>query len=367
MHLVNHAFFKALLFLAAGAVIHSMRDEQDVRRLGGLVKFLPFIYSVFIVGSLSLMALPFLTGFYSKDLIIELAYASGLTNVFEVESTGSINKAGIFAYIFLTITAGITAFYSFRLIALVFMTTPNAPKMSYLSTHEANNTVIVPLFILSIFSILFGYIFSDLFVGMGSDSFILSTFTHPNHIGHIEAEFSLPILIKLLPAILSISGAALALILYHNTPQFLTNTLIKPGAEFLKSRENLNPVSSLPSPLLSTSVGRGEKDKGGMWRGSLISIISLYSFFNGKYYFDIIYNHYLIRSSLNLGFILSNNIDRGFIELSGPFGLSNILYKSGKNIAKLDTGVITSYALYIVLALLTLIFLLFVPTINITI
>ena len=183
------------------------------------------------------MALPFLTGFYSKDLIIELAYSSGLPGLswtdqliselplrFSAPIGGNaINKAGIFTYILLTLTAGITAFYSFRLIALVFMTTPNAPKMSYLSTHEANNTVIVPLFILSIFSILFGYIFSDLFTGLGSDAFMLSIFTHPNHIAHVEAEFSLPILIKLLPAIFSISGAIFALVLYHKAPQFLTD------------------------------------------------------------------------------------------------------------------------------------------------
>src|SRR5204862_4232461 len=112
MHTINHAFFKALLFLGAGAVIHSFSDQQDVRRMGSLIKFLPFIYSVMLVGTLSLLATPFLTGFYSKDLILELSY-------------GQYNFRGTYAFILGTITAGITAFYSFRLISLVFLIIPN--------------------------------------------------------------------------------------------------------------------------------------------------------------------------------------------------------------------------------------------------
>ena len=184
MHTINHAFFKALLFLGAGAVIHSFSDQQDVRRMGGLIKFLPFIYSVMLVGTLSLLATPFLTGFYSKDLILELSY-------------GQYSFSGTYAFILGTITAGITAFYSFRLISLVFLTVPNGPRTSYLSSHEANLLVIIPLFILSLFSILFGYIFSDLFLGVGSAFFGNSLFIHPNNISIIEAEFSLPLLIKL--------------------------------------------------------------------------------------------------------------------------------------------------------------------------
>ena len=100
MHVVNHAFFKALLFLGAGAIIHSVSDQQDVRRLGGLIKFLPFIYSCMLVGTIALLGLPWLSGFYSKDLIIELAYSS-----YSFSST--------YAYILGSITAGLTTFYSF--------------------------------------------------------------------------------------------------------------------------------------------------------------------------------------------------------------------------------------------------------------
>jgi NADH-ubiquinone oxidoreductase chain 5 len=306
MHVVNHAFFKALLFLGAGAVIHSFSDQQDVRRLGGLIKFLPFTYTAMLVGSLSLLATPWLTGFYSKDLIIELAY-------------GQYSFSGTYAFILGSITAGLTAFYSFRLICLVFLTVPNGPKQNYLNVHEANNKVIIPLFLLALFSIFFGFIFSDLFVGMASDFFSNSIFIRPNNISLIEAEFSLPLIIKLLPAVLSLFGASLAIFLYHKSPTFiidLTDNLI------------------------------GQK---------------IYTFFNGKYFFDIIYNNYIINSGLELGYTISKVLDRGIIEMVGPYGLSHTLTNTGKNISKLDTGVITTYSIYITLSLLSLIFLIFAP------
>lgn len=306
MHVVNHAFFKALLFLGAGAVIHSFSDQQDIRRIGGLIRFLPFTYTTMLVGSLSLLATPWLTGFYSKDLIIELAY-------------GQYNFSGTYAFILGSITAGLTAFYSFRLICLVFLTVPNGPKQSYLNTHEANNKVIIPLFLLALFSIFFGFIFSDLFVGMASDFFSNAIFIKPNNISLIEAEFSLPLIIKLLPALLSLFGASLALFLYHKSPTFiidLTDNLI------------------------------GQK---------------IYTFFNGKYFFDIIYNNYIINKGLELGYTISKVLDRGIIEMVGPHGLSQTLTNTGKNISKLDTGVITTYSIYITLSLLSLIFLIFAP------
>jgi NADH-ubiquinone oxidoreductase chain 5 len=281
-------------------------QPQDVRRMGGLIKFLPFTYSAMLVGTLSLLATPFLTGFYSKDLILELAY-------------GQYNFSGIYAFILGTITAGITAFYSFRLISLVFLTVPNGPQISYLKSHEANLSVIIPLLILSLFSIFFGYVFSDLFVGIGSGFFGNSLFIHPNNISIIEAEFSLPILIKLLPAIFSLLGASLALFLYHKNSEFLIS-------------------------LTNKSLGR-----------------KIYTFLNGKFLFDVIYNHYIISRGLILGYTVSKVLDRGVIELLGPYGLSKSLTNTGKNIAKLDTGIITTYSLYITLGLITLLFLVFSP------
>jgi NADH-ubiquinone oxidoreductase chain 5 len=306
MHVVNHAFFKALLFLGAGAVIHSFADEQDIRKMGGLIKFLPFTYTVMLVGSLSLLATPWLSGFYSKDLIIELAY-------------GQYSFSGIYAYILGSLTAGLTAFYSFRLISLVFLTVPNGIKNVYLNSHESNFAVVIPLFILALFSIFFGFVFSDLFVGVGSDFFANSIFINPNNISIIEAEFSLPLIIKLLPTLLSIFGATSAILLYHVYPEFIVN-------------------------LTDYSLGR-----------------KFYTFLNGKYFFDVIYNYYIISAGLITGNTISKVLDRGIIELLGPYGLASVLENTANNIAKLDTGVITTYSLYITIGILSLVFLVFAP------
>jgi NADH-ubiquinone oxidoreductase chain 5 len=306
MHVVNHAFFKALLFLGAGAVIHSFADEQDIRKMGGLIKFLPLTYTTMLVGSLSLLATPWLSGFYSKDLIIELAY-------------GQYSFSGIYAYILGSLTAGLTAFYSFRLISLVFLTVPNGIKNVYLNSHESNFAVIIPLFILALFSILFGFIFSDLFVGVGSDFFANSIFINPNNISIIEAEFSLPLIIKLFPTLLSILGATSAIFLYHVYPDFIIN-------------------------LTDSALGK-----------------KIYTFLNGKYFFDIIYNYYIISAGLLTGNTISKVLDRGVIELVGPYGLASVLENTANNIAKLDTGVITTYSLYITIGILSLVFLVFAP------
>lgn len=306
-HLVNHAFFKALLFLAAGAVIHGMADQQDLRRLGGLVNFLPFTYTAILIGSLSLMALPFMTGFYSKDLILEVAL-------------GQYEVSGTIAYWLGTISAVFTAFYSFRLVSLTFFTTPNAPKGDYLHAHEAPMIIVIPLVILSIMSIVFGYIAKDMFVGVGTDFLSTSLYQHPDHITLIEAEFGLPLLMKLLPAIGSVFGASLALYLYHVVPNITIN-------------------------LTNGPIG-----------------YTVYSFLNAKWYWDALYNGLIIGAGLRIGLVISKVIDRGIIELTGPYGLSTALTGAGRSVATYDTGVITSYALYIMLGLVSLIFLVFAPT-----
>nr|YP_009538866.1 nad5 [Sanghuangporus sanghuang]AXE73205.1 nad5 [Sanghuangporus sanghuang] len=306
MHVVNHAFFKALLFLGAGAIIHSAADEQDIRKLGGLIHFLPFIYSTMLVGTIALLGLPWLSGFYSKDLIIELAYSQ-----YSFSST--------YAYILGSITAGLTSFYSFRLISLVFLTSPNGPRNTYVNIHEAKLAIVIPLLILALFSIFFGFIFSDLFVGIGTDFFGNAIFIHPNKISLVEAEFSINIILKLLPTILSLIGGLTAIFLYLLSPNIINN-------------------------LSESSLFR-----------------KCYSFLNGQYYFDILYNQHIINKGLQLGYIISKVLDKGIIETVGPHGLSTVLKNTSENIAKLDTGIITTYALYITLGLLILIFLIFSP------
>src|SRR5260221_124711 len=175
------------------------------------------------------------------------------------------------------------------------------------------------LFLVALFSIFFGFIFSDLFIGMASDFFSNALFIKPNNISLIEAEFSLPLFIKLLPALLSLFGASLAIFLYHKSPTFIIE-------------------------LTDNFIGQ-----------------NLYTFFNGKYFFDIIYNNYFINKGLDLSYKISKVLDRGIIEMVGPYGLSHTLTNTSKNISKLDTGVITTYSIYITLSLLSLIFLIFTP------
>jgi NADH-ubiquinone oxidoreductase chain 5 len=303
-HLVNHAFFKALLFLSAGAVIHALNDEQDMRKMGGLVNLLPFTYTMILIGSLSLMALPFLTGFYSKDLILEVAFGQYLF-------TGNV------AYWLGTISAVFTAFYSLRLLALTFLTYPNGPKINYLGTHEAPFIMAVPLVLLAIMSIFFGYVTKDLFIGVGTNFWGNSLFVHPNHVSLIEAEFAIPTFYKLLPLFGSLFGGGFALVLYHLFPLFTIS-------------------------LTENTLGR-----------------TLYRFLNQKYWFDNIYNNLILSKLLNFGYTTNKTLDRGVIELVGPYGLVNVFKNASNKITSLDTGFIPSYAMYIFSGLIVLITLIF--------
>lgn len=302
-HLVNHAFFKALLFLAAGAVLHATFDQQDLRRLGGLSNFLPFIYTTIIIGSFSLIAIPILTGFYSKEIILSLAYRQYIFSSY-------------IAYIFGTISAGLTAFYSIRLISLTFLTYPNANKNVYNKVHDAPIIIRIVLLILSLLAIFFGYIRSDIFIGIGSDIFRNSLFILPNNIYIIEAE-NITINNKIIPLFISIIMGILSLYIYNYKPQILINITI---------------ISNV------------------------INII--YKFFNGKYYIDNIYN-YIFYKILIFGYNLNKYLDRGIFEILGPNGISKIIIISSNNISKLDTGNLTNYTLYIAINLVILTFILF--------
>ena len=176
-HLVNHAFYKGLLFLGAGAVIHAMADNQDFRKYGGLISFLPLSYSVILIASLSLVAFPFMTGFYSKDFILESAY-------------GQYSFSSITVYIVAVIGAIFTTLYSVKVLYLTFLTNPNGPLINYKHAHESDIFMSLPLVILAIFSIFFGFITKDIFIGLGSGFFIdNSIFIHPNSEIMIDTEF----------------------------------------------------------------------------------------------------------------------------------------------------------------------------------
>jgi NADH-ubiquinone oxidoreductase chain 5 len=162
-HLFNHAFFKALLFLSAGSIIHAVADEQDMRKMGGLLKLIPYTYAMLLIGSCSLMGTPFLTGFYSKDVILEVAFSK-------------YNSIGLFAYWLGVFAAFFTAFYSVRLIFLTFLVKPNGFKIVILNAAESNLAIMTPLFVLSIPSIFIGFLFKDMFIGLGNFVFEWSQF-----------------------------------------------------------------------------------------------------------------------------------------------------------------------------------------------
>jgi NADH-ubiquinone oxidoreductase chain 5 len=130
-HLVNHAFYKALLFLGAGSVIHAVADNQDFRKYGGLRPFLPLTYSVMLIASLSLVAFPFMTGFYSKDLILESAY-------------GQYYFSSTVVYFIATIGAMFTTLYSVKVLYLTFLTNPNGPLINYKNAHEGDIFMSLP-------------------------------------------------------------------------------------------------------------------------------------------------------------------------------------------------------------------------------
>jgi NADH-ubiquinone oxidoreductase chain 5 len=297
-HLVNHAFYKGLLFLAAGSVIHAVADNQDFRKYGGLKVFLPLTYSVMLIASLSLVAFPFMTGFYSKDFILESAYGQ-----FYFSSTA--------VYFIAIIGAMFTTLYSVKVLYLTFLTNPNGPLINYKGAHEGDIFMSIPLIILAVFSIFFGYITKDLFIGLGTGFFVDNgIFIHPSHEIMLETEFAVPILFKLLPLFFTILLSILSIVYSEFLPKLLIS--------FKFSRVGYN----------------------------------IFSFFNQRFLIELFYNTYITDLILKLGGQTTKILDKGSIEYIGPFGLELGLVNLSRNISQLDSGVITSYALYILSGLI---------------
>jgi len=287
-HLSNHAFFKALLFLGAGSVIHAVADEQDMRKLGGLKRLLPFSYSIMLIGSLALMGFPFLTGFYSKDTILEVAYAK-------------YTVWGHFSYYLGTFAAFFTAFYSIRLLFLVFLAEPNGNRAVIVNAHEGSWRIGFPLFILSILSISIGFLTRDLFIGFGTDFWGSAIFVLPENYTLSDIEF-IDIFYKLLPLIFSISGASFAYFLFC----FNLSSFYK-----IKQTKNFKLI---------------------------------YNFLNRKWYFDRVYNQFFGQNSLSLGYHHTyKDIDRGIIEVFGPFGITQGIKDMSTNIKQIQTGFLYHY------------------------
>ena len=301
-HLANHAFFKALLFLSAGSVIHSMHDEQDMRKMGGLLKILPFTYAMFLIGSFALLGVPFLSGYYSKDLILELSFA-----------TYSIS--GHFAYILGTLAAFFTAFYSVRLLILTFITKTNAYKQVINKAHDAPLLLGLPLFILSIFSIFVGYFTKDMAVGLGSTFWgnSLNIIFENNNL--IDAEF-LPFVIKILPIVSATLGLILACYIYTYLTKYLNN-------------------------LINNNLFR-----------------NIYLFLNKKWFMDKLYSEVIYQKILFISYNpLYAVFDKGIYNILGPRVSNDILEKLSKNTAEMQTGFFYHYALIFLVSLTLLIIL----------
>ncbi|RUV35358.1 MULTISPECIES: NADH-quinone oxidoreductase subunit L [unclassified Mesorhizobium] len=292
-HLFTHAFFKALLFLGSGSVIHAVSDEQDMRKMGGLRKLIPTTYWMMVIGTLALtgVGIPVTVigtaGFFSKDAIIESAFA------------GHNSVAGM-AFVLLVIAACFTSFYSWRLIFMTFHGKPRASHEVMHHVHESPPVMLVPLFILAAGALFAGVIFHGAFIGEGYAEFWkASLFTLPdNHILHDIHE--LPLWVELSPFIAMLIGFALAWKFYIRSPEM---------------------------PVNLAAQHRG-----------------LYAFLLNKWYFDELYDFLFVRPAKRLGHFLWKTGDGTIIDGLGPDGISARVVDVTDRIVKLQTGYLYHYA-----------------------
>jgi NADH-ubiquinone oxidoreductase chain 5 len=293
-HLINHAFYKALLFLGAGSVIHAMSDNQDLRKYGGLKFYLPLTYSVILIASFSLIAIPFMSGFYSKDFILESSY-------------GKLFLSSLTAYIIAVTGAMFTTLYSIKILYLTFVNNPNGPNNNYNYSHEGTIFMTAPLIILGIFSIFFGFIFKDLYIGMGTDFFSdNSIFIHINNENTIDTEFVINPLLKILPFLITISAIIIYLYKYENKLYFLYK---------------LNTINYF--------------------------LYNIYCFLSQRFFVELIYNKYISEYLLYVGSNTTKILDKGSVEYIGPYGLEKGLIYISNTLGKLDSGRLNYYSLFI--------------------
>lgn len=282
-HLFTHAFFKALLFLGAGGIIHSIGDEQDMRKMGGLVLLMPFTYTAMLIGSLSLMGFPFLSGFYSKEWILELAVGKGL----------------LFPYSLGVLSTFLTAVYSIRLLYLVFLSFPRANKLSYSGVHEVPLYMGLSFLVLVPCSVFAGYLFRELFIGLGSGFWNNSIFVNYENLITFDAEFT-PFYIKLIPLFFGLFGSIISYILH----KYLSIYLIV----FLKEKGNIFLI-----------------------------------FFNSKWLFDELankINYFFLKEGYRSTF---KGLDRGYFEIIGPTGISIVMLNLSMKLKNLHSGYLYHY------------------------
>ena len=296
-HLTTHAFFKALLFLGAGSVIHAMSNEQDMRKMGGIWKKIPITYTLMWIGSLALAGIPFFSGYYSKDLILEAAWAAS-------------SNSGYFAFRLGSIAAFLTAFYSWRLIFLTFHGNPKASKEVMSHVHESPIVMLFPLFILGIGAVISGWIFYENFVGHHWHDFWGYSIYISDTNKALKLAHYVPNWVKLLPVLLAIIGILTAYIFYIVLPN-LPSIIAK----------SLNPI---------------------------------YKLFYNKWYFDELYDYLFVKSFVKVGHIFWKSGDENTIDRFGPDGISRLAkFISSKSVI-LQSGYIYHYAFAMLIGLVVL-------------
>ena len=272
-HLINHAFFKALLFLGAGSIIHSMSGDQDMRKLGSLTRIIPYTYSMMLIGFLALSGFPFLSGFYSKDLILEIAFSKYTIN-------------SMFVYWLGAISALLTAFYSFRVLYYTFWEKNMSFKLYIQKIHELPKNMAFSLFILSLGSLFSGYLLKDLTFGFGSIFWLNSIYKSILYNNSLEIEF-LPLYIKNIPLFFSSIGI-ISSIFFNNILNFF----------YSNNKSQKNNILSLEFPQ---------------------SFVNVIWFLNHKWYFDYIYNFYISYTILKYSYLYFYKLlDKGLIEILNP-------------------------------------------------
>jgi NADH-quinone oxidoreductase subunit L len=296
-HLFTHAFFKALLFLGSGSVITAMHHEQDIRRMGGLKDRIPLTYWAMVIGTLALTGFPLTAGYFSKDAIIEAAYAG-------------TNPMAIYGFLCTVGAAALTAFYSWRLIFKTFHGTPQ-DHHHYEQAHESPAVMLVPLAVLAAGSLFAGYPFKELFVGPGVGEFFRQSlkFADGNHV--LEDMERVPYLIGVLPTVMMVIGFAVAWRFYIRKPE------------------------------LPVELARQHQ--------------TLYRFLLNKWYFDELYDFFLVQPTIRLGRLLWKGGDGWLIDGFGPDGVSARVLDVTRSVVRLQTGYLYHYAFAMLIGVAALI------------
>jgi len=288
-HLFTHAFFKALLFLGSGSVIHSFKGEQDIRNMGGVWKKMPYTWILMIIGTLALTGFPFLSGYYSKDAIIEFAYLKG-------------NTVGYYAVAVGIFTALLTAIYSWRLIFKTFHGNYENKKLKIETIHESSYVMLLPLTILAFGSIFAGFFFKELFIGYSSS----------NDFWANSIKFLSPL-----------SAHHPPLWIVYLTPVVVVLSIPISYYLFLKNKNITNWLVKENKPL--------------------------YNFLLNKWYFDELYDYLFIRPIKTLGIFFWKIIDIQTIDRFGPDGISSLIKKLSNKAVKFQSGYIYQYAFIMLL------------------